>query len=51
MTAFTQQVNVLLPRVAEYPKQNNSLLFKVVLISFNSEALLDFLLKNANYLG
>ena len=39
MTASTQ-LNVLLPRVAEYSKQSNSLLFEVVLISFNSEALL-----------
>ena len=34
------QVNVLLPGVAEYSKQSNNLLFKVALISFNSEALL-----------
>ena len=49
--APSAQVNVLLPRVAEYSKQSNSFLFKVVLISFNSEALSAYLLKNANYLG
>ena len=39
MTA-SAQVNVLLPRVAEYSKRSNGLLFKVALLSFSSEALL-----------
>ena len=38
--AASRQVNVLLPRVSEYSKQSDSLLSKVVLKSFNSEALL-----------